>query len=248
MPYKDIKDIAADIRKQLKTKFPLCTFSVRVERYSMGQSLHVALMSAPFPAFSRPTTSTGHDNEGYAQLNHHGFRNPYGNDELLNNGHYLTQECWDTMTEADKIANGENWDNSRIEEDYFDVNYYLNLYIGKWDKRFEQVSSNVKNCLVMSKTVKEGGESMSIPRVVIWVEKGLISSILSDQPVEILKMDLDVQEEPSIENNIITIDNQLVDAAAFSCIQSPDVVDDYYKQGQKQILIKHGWLKPEEGS
>jgi len=43
------------------------------------------------------------------------------------------------MTEADKIANVQNWDNSRIEEDYFDVNYYLNLYIGKWDKPFQEV-------------------------------------------------------------------------------------------------------------
>lgn len=92
MPYKDLKDIAKEVKQQLKKKYPLCTFSVRIERYSMGQSLHVSLMTAPFPAFSRPRDSSGNEVEGYAQLNHYTFRSPYGNDELLNNGHYLTMD------------------------------------------------------------------------------------------------------------------------------------------------------------
>ena len=44
--YRNIKDIAATIRETLKREFPQCKFSVQIERYSMGQSLHVALIVA----------------------------------------------------------------------------------------------------------------------------------------------------------------------------------------------------------
>jgi len=48
----DITKIAQEIRKTLKAEFPACKFSVRVDRYSMGQSLTVSLMAAPFAAFA----------------------------------------------------------------------------------------------------------------------------------------------------------------------------------------------------
>ena len=44
----NIKDIAKEIRSKLKKEFPSCNFSVTIERYSMGQSMDICLMSAPF--------------------------------------------------------------------------------------------------------------------------------------------------------------------------------------------------------
>ena len=44
----DIKEIAQRIKKQLKKEFPDCKFSATIERYSMGQSLCIALMAAPW--------------------------------------------------------------------------------------------------------------------------------------------------------------------------------------------------------
>ncbi len=35
------------------------------------------------------------------------------------------------------IANAGNWDNSDSMTDYFDVGWYVNLYIGNWEQPFE---------------------------------------------------------------------------------------------------------------
>ena len=59
-------------------------------------------------------------------------------EERKNNGITLTQEAWDCMAAAFKIANKDNWDKSDIQTDYFNVNYYLHLAIGKWDKPFTE--------------------------------------------------------------------------------------------------------------
>ena len=45
------KDIAKIARQQLKKKFPNCKFSVRIENYSGGSSMHLSLMSADFNPF-----------------------------------------------------------------------------------------------------------------------------------------------------------------------------------------------------
>jgi hypothetical protein len=138
--YKDIKFIAKEVRQSLHKQYPSCTWQVRISRFSGGQSLSVSLLSAPFEAFARDTDHAGNPQRGYAQLNHYQFREIYGRGkgEYLNNGNYLTKEAWDCMTKADRIANKDNWNNSRPEEDYFDVNYWLDLNIGEWDKPFRK--------------------------------------------------------------------------------------------------------------
>lgn len=135
MEYKNIKDIAAEVKQELRKQYPGCTWQVRIERFSGGQSMRVALLSAPFEAFAEPNDCNGNPNRGYAQLNQYQFKEPWS-EQRLNNGSYLTQEAWDCMANAYKIANKDNWNNSRPEEDYFDVNYWLHLEIGNWDKPF----------------------------------------------------------------------------------------------------------------
>jgi len=138
MEYKDIKVIAKEVKQKLQKQYPACTWSTRIERFSGGQSLRVTLLSAPFEAFSSDKDSNGNDVRGYAQLNQYQFITP--NDDNVNNGAPLTKEAWDCMTEAYKIASADNWNNSRPEEDYFDVNYWLHLEIGNWDKPFTKAS------------------------------------------------------------------------------------------------------------
>jgi hypothetical protein len=142
MPHKDVKVIAKEVRQTLREEYPGCTWQVRISRFSGGQALTVSLLTAPFEAFASHTTCNGGEVNGYAQLNQYQFLKP--TDDYLNNGAYLTPQAWDCMSAAYKIANKDNWNNSRPEEDYFDVNYWLDLNIGQWDKPFRKVVKGVK--------------------------------------------------------------------------------------------------------
>ena len=132
--HKDIKDIAREVKQELTKQYPDCKWSTRIERFSGGQSLTVALISAPFEAFAKETDHAGNPVRGYAQLNQYQFQSP--SNDLLNNGTYLTKEAWECMASAYKVASKDNWNNSDPQTDYFDVNYWLHLEIGKWDKPF----------------------------------------------------------------------------------------------------------------
>ena len=132
--YKDIKEIAKEVKGELVKRYPGCTWSTRIERFSGGQSLKVALLSAPFEAFASDKDCNGNPVRGYAQLNQYQFQRP--DDDMVNNATPLTKQAWDCMTDAYHIASKDNWNNSDPQTDYFDVNYWLHLEIGHWDKPF----------------------------------------------------------------------------------------------------------------
>lgn len=132
--YKDIKTIAKEVKQELVRQYPKCKWSVKIDRFSMGQSLKVALLSAPFLAFAKDTDCNGNPVRGYTQLNQYQFSRP--DDENVNNGAYLTPEAWDCLARAYKIASRDNWNNSDPQTDYFDVNYWLHMEIGNWDRPF----------------------------------------------------------------------------------------------------------------
>lgn len=134
---KDIKITAKEVKQKLTREYPKCSWSVRIERFSGGQALKVVLLSAPFKAFTKDIDCNGNKVNGYAQLNQYQFQRP--NDKNVNNGAYLTREAWECMANAYKIASKDNWNNSKPEEDYFDVNYWLHMEIGQWNKPFELV-------------------------------------------------------------------------------------------------------------
>jgi len=133
----DVKDIAKKVRKQLKAEYPECKWSVRIQRYSGGQSLDVYLIGAPFTIFAKDKTINGYDNGGYAQLNKYQLLDRYPNDEGICNGHYLTKKAWNVLKRACEIMDADNWDKSDLMTDYFNVNYYSGISIGKWNKDFE---------------------------------------------------------------------------------------------------------------
>lgn len=124
-------DIAKEVRGKLKDEFPECKFSVAIKRYSGVQNMTVSLMTAPFDVFEEGVA------KGYAQLNHFALKEQAVERQFNCNGTILTQKGWDTMKRAVEIAQHRNYDNSEPMTDYFDVNYYFHLEIGKWDKSFQ---------------------------------------------------------------------------------------------------------------
>ena len=141
----DINQIAKQTREALKAEFPTCKFSVTVQKYSGGRSMTIALMSGDFEALK---------DEGEAQLNRFQLlsntfeqrtKQQIVNNEWVEipegyaicNGALLTHKAYNVMKRAAEIGNAENWDNSDIMTDYFDVNYYLDVQIGKWNKNYE---------------------------------------------------------------------------------------------------------------
>ena len=136
---RDIKDIAKDVRRELKKVFPECKFSVTIDRFAGGQSMGVSLMAAPFDPFA--SESVYHD-RGYAQLNRHTFkaRNIQEDGTLQSNGAHLTKQAVKVLYKVIQIANQDNWNHSDSMIDYFDVNYYFDIEIGKWNRPFEQTA------------------------------------------------------------------------------------------------------------
>ena len=148
----DLKDIAKAVKQQLKKEYPTCVFSVVTERYSMGQSLHVSLMQNDFKIIRDfkdiPEVALLHIGTGYTeeqikqrqeekhhQLNQYTFNEEYDIDKWCN-GVFLTKEGHDLFKRVGEIVNQYNYNDSDIQTDYFDVNFYLSLNIGKWDKPY----------------------------------------------------------------------------------------------------------------
>ena len=113
------KDIAKWIRQTLKEKYPKFKFSVTMESYSGGSSITVAVMVSPILILRNM--------KGYDQLNNF----------YLETDNNLTDEAKKILIDVNKIANKYNYDKSDSMVDYFDVNYYFNLHIGKWDVPYE---------------------------------------------------------------------------------------------------------------
>lgn len=66
----------------------------------------------------KPNTS------GYDQVNPYHFQNHYDGDAQA------------FLTEVLAIMNDGNWDKSDIQTDYFNVGWYVDVNIGKWDKPY----------------------------------------------------------------------------------------------------------------
>lgn len=114
----DLKEITKEVRELLKKEFQDCRFSVSFK----DNSLRVALMSAPRSPLKSTAPVQGHTDV---------------NEYHLSRSEYLTPAGINLFRKVYKIASTWNWDRSDIQSDYFDVNYYLNLSVGKWDKPFE---------------------------------------------------------------------------------------------------------------
>jgi len=129
-----IKEIAKLIRTQLKKDFPECKFSVQIERYSMGQSLHIYLMESPFKV------STDPDFKGYRQLNWYFPDESESELKRILEQTKITPQLYYIMGEVHSLVNSYNYDDSDGMIDYFDTNFYMHLNVGKWDKPYKQIN------------------------------------------------------------------------------------------------------------
>ena len=140
----DTTKVAKLVRQQLKKEIPACKFSVTSKWFSGGSEISVSLMAAPFPVFAKDEDVNGNEQEkDYAQLNHYQLRRGFDYSHHhpgVCNGVYLTPEAWEVLARAVEIGQLHNWDNSDIQTDYFDVNYWFHINIGKWDKPFQIVT------------------------------------------------------------------------------------------------------------
>ena len=124
-----LTEIAKLIKGKLKQDFPQCKFSVISQYYSMGASLHISLMSSPFKVGEKD----------YMQLNQYQFKDK-SNIEFINNGYKITPQLFYIMEKVCTIAYSYNFDDSDIQTDYFNTNFYLHIYVGQWDKPYKQIN------------------------------------------------------------------------------------------------------------
>lgn len=147
---KSLKEIAKDSRKQVKAEFPLCKFSIRTEYYSMGQSLHVVLVKAPFRVFKTEDEIREHfRTNGWGRYDERDITNivydisrghTQVNDHYIDESVIYTDEAKIILKRVREIVNKDNWDRSDIQTDYFDVHFYLHMSIGTWERPLEVVA------------------------------------------------------------------------------------------------------------
>jgi len=114
----DIKEIAKLIRNDLK-KFKDCKFSVSIQRYAGGRSVHIKLMNC---STISKFVKIDRDND-YLSLSF----------------------SKDFAKKIDEIVNQYNFDKSHAMSDYFHVNFYSHINI---DHNFEKLIYDKVNTVV----------------------------------------------------------------------------------------------------
>lgn len=112
-PGMDIKDIAKIVRKRIKEAYPGFKFSVKIQRYSGGQSMNANLVEAPagFQFYVENPQYCG----GYQ---------PNRYNEFYERPAVQSDEFKDMMANVKAMMQSFNYDGSEIQVDYFDVNFY----------------------------------------------------------------------------------------------------------------------------
>lgn len=112
------KEITAAVRQWLKATYPDYKFSVRLEHYS---SIYVSLLIADFEIFKDKPS------EGICErINHY----------WIDDDKELTDRAKEVFTNVRNRLMSYNYDDSDIMTDYFNTNFYINLYIGSSTKPY----------------------------------------------------------------------------------------------------------------
>lgn len=138
-----IKEIAERVRHFAKKQYPACKFSITTQSYSGGQSMHVALMSAPFDPFATPDINAiphGRHNTPEQEVEY--WANTINRGHHQVNQYYIADDfrlsaegkaCMQFVKNAMTVY---NYDDSDSQIDYFNTNFYSHIAVGKWDKPF----------------------------------------------------------------------------------------------------------------
>ena len=144
------KDITKYVRQRLRAEFKDLKFSVRCEYYSMGSSMHITILESKKVRFvkkyeeitdSEVLSMMSARNDTEAEVRGRIKKLQDTNNYQVNQYHIetdwqFTEEGKKVLKRVLEIANKYNHDNSDIQSDYFDVNYYLHINLGRWDKPF----------------------------------------------------------------------------------------------------------------
>lgn len=112
------KDIAQKIREYVKAAYPDCKFSVTTHYASMCSEIRVALMSGPYAAIVN-----GAD---HVQINQYHIERDKA----------LTDWARAVLLDVNDCIRSYHYDDCDSMVDYFDVNFYYDLAVGKWDKPY----------------------------------------------------------------------------------------------------------------
>lgn len=152
-------DVAKTIKQQLKKEYPFCKFSIQTQYYSMGCALHINVMETnfkiikPFEELSERVLfeygkSQNRTNEELKNMQERGNYPINGirqetvyNPDVWNNGAFLTEKGFNLIKRITELTNKFNYDESDSQTDYFNVNFYLHLNIGKWDKPLVEIEN-----------------------------------------------------------------------------------------------------------
>ena len=121
----DLKIVNEKIREGLKKQLPNCKFSVLKD----NNTIYITLLSGNFRAFKE-----------FSQAKEDGYYEVWKSN--IEENHALTDTAKEVMKKVKEIAEVYNYDNSDISTDYFDVNFYLRMYIGDRERPYQIKESN----------------------------------------------------------------------------------------------------------
>ena len=116
------KDIAQKIREYVKAAYPDCKFSITTHYASMCSEIRVALMSGPYAALAN-----GKDHKGVNQY-------------YVERDKELTDWARAVLIDINDYIRSYHYDDCDSMIDYFCVNFYYDLAVGKWDKPYTVIN------------------------------------------------------------------------------------------------------------
>lgn len=116
----DLKIVNEKIREGLKKQLPNCKFSVVKD----NNTIYITLLSGNFKPF-----------KSFTQAEEDGYYEVWKSN--IEENHALTDTAKEVMKKVKNIAEVYNYDNSDISTDYFDVNFYLRMYIGDRERPYQ---------------------------------------------------------------------------------------------------------------
>lgn len=118
--YTDIAEIAQMVRKQIKEEFPTLKVSVRISRYSMGQSMTVTVLESP-----EPLRNPEYDQDFMYRVNR-GEVSSWSEEENRKLAP-MTEHGEKVRERIQEIVNQYRHDDSDGMIDYFDTNFYAHV-------------------------------------------------------------------------------------------------------------------------
>lgn len=145
------KDVAQRIREYVKTSYPDCKFSITTHYASMCSEIRVALMSGPYAALIN-----GKDHKGVNQY-------------YVERDKELTDWARAVLLDVNDCIRSYHYDDCDGMIDYFDVNFYYDLAVGKWDKPYtvtnkpRKIGAPETECKTTAPAVKSEGQPQTAP-------------------------------------------------------------------------------------